>query len=149
VAGAGVFGAVDAVAEAHDALVVGKLLPDVRVGAGRIADLGGHLLDRLGGAAVQRAFERADGGDDGGVHVRERGGGDAGRKGRGVGAMLSVEQEVEVHGVDGFLARLLAFEHVEEVGGVRKRGQWRHWLEAAADAVVGGDDGGDLGGEAL
>jgi hypothetical protein len=56
----------------------------------RLADLLDQLHHRLGGAAVAWPFQGADGGDNGGVEVRQRGGGDAGGEGGGVGAVLRV-----------------------------------------------------------
>ena len=78
----------------------------------------------------------------GGVHVAQGGGGDAAGEGGGVGAVLGVEQEVEVHGGDGVGVGLFAVDHVEEVGGVGEVLSGGDGLEAVSDAVMGGDDGG-------
>ena len=72
VTGARVLGAVDAVAEAHDAVLGVQALADVLLGVLRLANLFRHFLHGLGGAAVQRALEGADGGDDVAVQVAER-----------------------------------------------------------------------------
>src|SRR3990172_3107410 len=120
VAGARVFRLVDRGAEAHDLLLVGEPSRDVRVGAAGVADLGRHLTNGLGGAAVQRPLQRPYGAHDGRVHVAEGGGGYAGGEGGGVGAVLGVKKEVEVHRLDGLSARLAAFEHVEEGCGAAK-----------------------------
>jgi hypothetical protein len=70
VGGAGVFGLVDAVAEAGDLLLGGQHVLHVfdRVGAG-LVDGVEQAHDALVGAAVQRALERADGAGDGRVDV--------------------------------------------------------------------------------
>src|SRR3990172_5181649 len=149
VAGARVLGLVDGGAEAHDLLVAVELSLDVRVGAAGVTDLGRHLANGLGGAAVQRPLQRPYGAHDSRVHVAEGGGGYAGGEGGGVGAVLGVEKEVEVHRLNGLSARLAAFEHVEEVRGAAKVLARSDGIESVADTVVGGDDGWELGDEAL
>ncbi len=63
--------------------------------------------------------------------------------------MLGVQEEVEVHGLDGLGRRLFAFEHVEEVGGVTEVVTRGYGVVAVADAVMRGDDAGELRDEAL
>ena len=147
-AGAGVLYAVDAVAEAVDLFAMLALAGDERLGVLRLTDLLGQMHHGLGGAAVAGALEGADGGDDGSVHVGQGGGGDAGGEGGGVGAVLDVKDEVNVYGACRLGIRSLAVQHVQEVGGQREVRVRRYGLVAAADAVVGGDDGRHLGGEA-
>ena len=84
-------------AEAHNAVLGVQALADVLLGVFRLANLL-PSLHGFGGAAVQRALERADSGDDVAVQVGGCACGDAGRKGGGVGAVLGVQQEVEVDG---------------------------------------------------
>ncbi len=66
--GAGIFGVVDAVAEAGDLFLLREHLPDVLDGifAG-LVDGEEQLHGGLVGAAVQRTLEGADGAGDGGV----------------------------------------------------------------------------------
>ena len=54
-AGAGVLGAVDAVAEAHDPLPASEQVGDVAVGVAEFRDGVEHGEDARGGAAVERA----------------------------------------------------------------------------------------------
>jgi hypothetical protein len=61
-----------------------------------------HVDDAFIGAAVQRALQRADGGGDGGVHVAQGGGDDAGGEGGGVEAVLGVEDVGDVERALGF-----------------------------------------------
>ena len=61
--------------------------------------------------------------------------------------MVQVDDEVLVHQAGGLVVGTLAEEHVEEVRCVGERGVGGDRGLAAADAVVGGDDGGCLGGD--
>ena len=97
---------------------------------------------------MQRAFERADGAGDGGVHVGQGGGDDAGGEGAGVELVVGVEDERDVEGAGGGVGGLFAVEHPEEVGGVREGAVGFDDGLAFADAVEDGDDHGDLRGEA-
>ena len=76
--GSRIFGVVDAVSESGNLLFLAQHLFDVldRVGTGTI-DGFQDVEDSLVGSAVQWAFQTSDGGDDGGVHIGESGGGDA------------------------------------------------------------------------
>ena len=82
----GIFGVVDAVAEAGDLLSSAANIwrtYSTGVGAGfvdGVEEAHGGLV----GTAVERAFECADGAGDGGVEVGEGGGDDAGGEGAGV-----------------------------------------------------------------
>ena len=147
--GAGVFGVIDAVAEAGDFFLLGEHLPDVLdwVGAG-LVDGVEEAHGGLVGAAVQWAFECADGSGDGGVDVGECGGDDAGGEGAGVELVVGVEDECDVEGAGRGVGGLLAVEHPEEVGGVGERWVGLDDGLAFADAVEDGDDHGDLRGEA-
>ena len=73
-----------------------------------------HLHDFSVGAAVQRTFQRADAGDDGGVNVGERGRGDTRGKRRGVELVIRVQRERDVHRADRDRAWPLARQHVEK-----------------------------------
>ena len=149
VRGAGIFGVVDAVAEAGDLLLFGEHLADVLDGVGAgfvdgVEEAHGGLV----GSAVERAFEGADGAGDGGVDVGEGGGDDAGGEGAGVELVIGVEDERDVEGAGGGVGGLLAVEHPEEVGGVREGGVGLDDGLAFADAIEDGDDHGNLRGEA-
>ncbi len=99
VGGAGVFGLVDAVAEAGDLLLGGQHILHVfdGIGAG-LVDGVEQAHDAFVGAAVQRSLERADGAGDGRVDVGQGGGDDAGGKGGGVQLVLGVQHQRHVHG---------------------------------------------------
>ena len=70
---------VNAVADAHDLLLLRERFLDPGIDFVERADFLEHVDDAFVGAAVQRAFERADGGADRGIHVAERRGHDAAR----------------------------------------------------------------------
>ena len=144
VLGAGVAVFVDGVAEAHDFFFGFELVANVGVDAVGVADLVEHFHDLFVGAAVEGALEGADGGDDGGVHVSQRGGGDAGGEGGSVELVIGVEDEGLVEGADAEGIGDGAAEHVEEVAGEGEVGAWWDGVAVVADAVVGGDGGGDL-----
>ena len=150
VGGAGVFGLVDAVAEAGDLLLGGEHVLHVfdGVGAG-LVDGVEQAHHGFIGAAVQRALERADGAGDGGVNVGEGGGDDAGGEGGGVQFVVGVQDEGDVESAGGGLGGLFAVEHPQEVAGVGEGAVGRNDFEALADAVVDGDDHGDLRGEVV
>ena len=114
----------------------------------RVADFHGHLHDFFGGAAVGRAFERTHRAGHRGVQRRVGGRGDAGGERGCVDAVLGMEDEVNVHQGDGLIVRRFVEEHVEEVAGVVEVGVGRDRLQAVADPMVRGDNGGSLGGEA-
>ena len=116
-----ILGGVDAVAEARDLLLRCELAADersMRSARGVLAELEQQLHHLLVGAAVERALRGADAGDDGRVDVGERRGGHAGGEGRGVQLVVGVQHERDVDRPHRGLARPLAAEHVEEVGGV-------------------------------
>jgi hypothetical protein len=98
---------------------------------------------------VERSFEGADGSCDGGVDVSKGGGDDTRGKGAGVEFVIGVEDESDVECAGGGLGRLLAVEHPEEVCGVREGVIGFDDGLALADAIEGGDDHGDLSGEAV
>ncbi len=96
---------------------------------------------------MQRAFERADGAGDGGVHVGHGAGDDAGGKGGGVELMVGMEDERDVQGAGGGGDGLFAVEHPEEIGGVGERGIGLDDVLALADAIEGSDQHGHLRGQ--
>jgi hypothetical protein len=108
---------------------------DVGVDLVEAADLLEHVDDAFVGAAVERALEGADGGGDRGVDVRERRDGDAGGEGGGVHAVIGMEDVGDVEGAGRVLARFLAGDEVEEMGGLGEVGAHRHQVEALAEAV--------------
>ena len=73
------------------------------------ADFFEHVDDAFVGAAVQRPFERADGGADRRVHVAERRGDDTGGEGRGIEPVLGVQDVGHVERLRGLRARLVPF----------------------------------------
>ncbi len=146
---AGIFGVIDAMAEAGDLFLFGKHLLDVFDGVGAgfvdgVEEAHGGLV----GSAVEWAFEGADGSGDGGVDVGEGGGDDAGGEGAGVELVVGVKDKRDVEGAGGGVGGLLAVEHPEEVGGVGERLVGFDEGLAFADAVEEGDDHRDLRGEA-
>ena len=138
---AGVEHLVNAVADAHDFLFVLQAAGDEVVHLVEVADLLEHLDDALVGSAVQRPLERADGGGDGRVHAAERGDGDARREGRGVHAVVGVQDVAHVDGLFLFLNRFFAVDEIEEVRrltegrvGIGQR------LALPGQVEIGGDD---------
>ena len=99
IGGAGVAGLVDPVAEAHDPLLAGQGVLDPRAGVLGRADPFEDLPGLFIGAAVERALQRADRGDDAGVDVRKRRYRDPRRERRGVELVLGVEDHGEVEGL--------------------------------------------------
>ena len=77
----------------------------MRSGGRVLADLEQHLHHFRVGAAVQRAFQRADAGDDRRVHVGQRRRRDARGKRRGVQLVIGVQRQRDVHRAHGRRAR--------------------------------------------
>ena len=61
--------------------------------------------------------------------------------------MLGVQDHVPVHQPGRVRAGYRAGQHVEKVRSVRELGMRRHRLFASPESVMGGDDGGYLGGQ--
>ena len=103
-----ILGVVDAVAEAHDPLLLGERVLDPRLRPVDVPDLQEHPHDADVRAAVQRPLERADARDDARVHVGEGRHRDPGRERRGVQLVVGVEDQRGVHRLLGEGARLPA-----------------------------------------
>src|ERR1035438_10269849 len=148
VRGAGVFSLVDAMAKAGDFLFRGEHALDVfdRVGTGLVDGIE-QAHHALVGAAVQRAFERADGAGNSGVDVGQCSGDDAGGEGGGVELVVGVKDEGDIEGASGGFGRLDAVEHPEKIGGVSEGAVGGNHFEAFAEAVVDGDDHGEQSGK--
>ncbi len=101
-AGAGVFGAVDAVSEAHELVLAVEDAFDEGAGVVVLLDFFDHREDAGGCAAVQWAGHGADGSGECGGDVGAGGGDDAGGEGGGVEAVFGGGDPV---GVDGFGVR--------------------------------------------
>ncbi len=99
-------------AHAHDLLLALELALDPRVYFVGRADLLEHVDDRLVCASVQRTFERSDRRGDGGVDVGKCGGRDAGGKGRGVEAVVGMQDVGQVERLYGLRSRGLARHEV-------------------------------------
>jgi len=90
---------------------------------------------------MEGPLEGADGGGDGGVHVRKGGDGDARGKGAGIHAMIRVEDEGDIQRLDGLGLGLLAIKEVEEVGGLAEiLADGREGFALPGAVEVGGDD---------
>jgi hypothetical protein len=98
-----------------------------------------QLHDLLVRSAVQPALERADGGDDARMQVRLGRANDAGRERRGVEFMLGVENQRHIEGASISGARLLAAQHVQEVGGVAEIRTRRNRRLSLAETIMHGD----------
>ena len=107
---------VDGVAEAHDPLARRELAAHPAVDPVRRADLVERGQSAVGCAAVQRAGERAERGDDGGRQVGAGGGDDAGGERRGVEAVVDGGDEVALDGPHVLRRRFGAGDHVQPVG---------------------------------
>ena len=75
---AGVERAVNAMADAHDFLLLGESVFDVGIDIGRAADFLEHFYDAFIRATVEWTLQGADRGGDSGIHVAQGGDGDAG-----------------------------------------------------------------------
>ncbi len=95
--------------------------------------------DLLVRAAVQRPGQRAQGGDDGRVHVGERGGADARGEGRRVHRVVGVQHQACVEDLSGPVGWSAARKLEQEVGGDAKAGIGFRQLAAEPGGVVGGD----------
>ena len=115
---------VDPMTEAHQA----SLLGERRVGEGihliEAADLEERAHHRLPRAAMECPLHGAHAAGHGRVHVGERRRDHPRRERRGVQLVLCVEGEARVEGAGRHVGRLLAGQHVEEVGGVRQLLRW-------------------------
>ena len=138
--GARVFGAVDAVSEAHDLLLIGKRIQHPVLNLFDAANLHQVLDDAFVGAAVQRAFERADGRDNRRIHVRQRRRRHPRRERRSVQFMVGVQDEGHVHRSRRHVVRLCAVQRVKKVAGNRQVRARRDRLQSVAYALKGGND---------
>src|SRR3954470_19863814 len=116
-AGPRILGAVDAVPEAHEALAAVQRVADPALGVAELVHLVEHLEHARGGAAVQRAAQRADRAREGGCDVGARRSDDARGEGRGVHAVLSGRDPVGVDGLGVVGVRLAAPADEEALGG--------------------------------
>ena len=133
---------VNAMADAHDLFLLRQAFGDVGVHLVERADFLEHFDDALVGAAVQRAFERADGAGDGGIHVAQRGDGDAGAEGGGVHAVVGMQHVAQVQrcsfSADGFSPSI----RYRKFAASPSEGSGSSRLLALPDAMkIGGDDG--------
>ena len=65
----------------------------------------------------KRAFQRADGRGDRGIHVAQRGNGDAGAEGRGVHPVIGMKDVAQIQRAFLFCGRFFAVDHVKKIGG--------------------------------
>ena len=96
VRGPWIFRAVHAMTEARDLFLLRQLGADVLLGAlgpGVLAEIEQHFHHFGIRAAMQRALQRADGADDGGVNARERGGRHARRELGRIELVIRVQDE--------------------------------------------------------
>src|SRR5262245_16838584 len=94
--GTGIAVFVNAVAEAHDFFLLGQGVADPGFGTVRCADFVENIHRGFVGAAVERAFEGADGGGDAGMQVGEGRYDTAGGESAGVEFVLGVEDERDI-----------------------------------------------------
>ena len=132
---------VNAMADAHDLLLLRQHALDVGVDFVFAADFLEHVDDAFVGAAVQRAFQRADGRGDGGIKIGQRRDGDARAEGRGVHAVIGVQDKRHVEGVARFLRLRLAVDQIKEMRGLGQIVAHRRQRFALARAMkIRGDD---------
>ena len=115
-AGARVLGAVDAVAEAHQAVALVEDALDVGRRVALLLDAVEHVEHAGGRAAVERPGHGADGPREGCGDVGAGGGDDAGREGRGIHAVLGGGDPVGVDGLDVLWVGLAAPADHEALG---------------------------------
>src|SRR6185369_16715092 len=92
-----IFGVIHAMTETHDLLLLSKRLLQPRLDILDAADLEKILDHAFVSPAVQRAFERANSGDDSRIAIRQRRSGYSSRKRRGVQFVIRVESEGYIH----------------------------------------------------
>ena len=93
------------------------------------------------GAAVQRAFQRADGRGDRRIDIRERGGRHARSEGGCVQLVIGVQDQSHVEGVFHHVVRTLAGQRVQEVLGETHGRVARDDVQPLTHAVERGHDG--------
>src|SRR6185503_21048051 len=94
-----VFGVIDPMSETGNLLFPRQLAADDflgLLGRGGRTNVEQQAHDVRVGAAVERALQRRDRGDDGGVNVGQRGGGNASGKGGGVELVVRVQDQRHV-----------------------------------------------------
>ncbi len=57
--------------------------------------------------------------------------------------MVGQQDEIRIEGGHGIGVRLLAVEHVQEIGCMSHAGPWGDGIVSVAQPLPGGDDGGD------
>ena len=140
--GAGVAGAIDGVAEAHDAVALLDLPANPRVGSLEGADLVEGLERPARGTTVPRPREGADGADEAGREIGARAGDDARGEGRGVEPVVHRRHEVLLHRAAVLLGGRVARDHPQVVLRVAEsRVRW-HRVETSPEAVRCGKDRG-------
>src|SRR5215469_9829102 len=97
---------------------------------------------------MQGSLEGADGGRNRRVHVRESGGRHPSHEGRGVKAVVGMQNEGDVKPAGVFGGRHLAGEHVEEIRGKVELWVRRDGVLTVANSSKRRCDGADLAGEA-
>ena len=127
---------VNAMADAHDFLFLRECVVEPCVHFVLAADFLEHVDDTLVRAAVQRTFERADGAGDGGIHVAQRGDGDACAERRGVHAVVGVQDVGDIECLFHVGARCFAIQQVEKVCGLAEVFADRRQVLAHPRAVV-------------
>src|SRR5260370_22784818 len=107
-----IFGVIDTMSKRWNLLLLRKHCPHIlnRVGSARINRLE-KVKSGLVRAAVQRAFESADGRSDGRVHIRERSRRHAGGKSGGIQLVIGMPYQSNIEGTFGGLGGTLAVQH--------------------------------------
>ena len=132
---------VDAVAEAHDPVLAGEALLDVRLHVVHGANFIEHVHHFFIGAAVQRTLQCANGRSDGAVHIAERANGDARCKGAGVQTVVGVQNQANVKCFRNGNRWARTIQHVQEVGGHVHRRIRTHQRLALAMTIKVRNDG--------
>ena len=146
--GAGVFGAVDAVAEPGHGLARAALCLDIGCRVFGRSDFPGHFHDVFCRTAMGRAGQGGDGRRHGGMDRRLGPDHHACGEGRRVGSVFGVQDEVHIGQTGGVLRGLFALQHPQPVRGKGQIGIRRNRIMSVADPVMGRDDHRDLRGQA-
>ena len=135
---------VNAMADAHDLLLLRQLLLDVGIDFVFAPDFLEHVDHAFVRAAVQRPFQGADRERDRGVEVGQRRDGDARAEGRGVHAVIGVQHKRDIERVARFLRLRLAVDQIEEMLRLGQIVAHRRERFALAGAMKIGGDHADL-----
>ena len=136
---------VNAMADAHNFLLLRQLLRDVGIDVIFVPDFLEHIDDAFIGSSMKRTFERADGRGNGGVEISERGDSDASAESRCIHPVVGMEHKRDIESIGRFFCWWFARHQIKKMRGFAKvfTHLWER-LSATRAMVVSGDNP-DLG----